>query len=200
MRMSQPRLLREQCRGEVLVDDRLDAAQAAVLLADDRDAAAAGGDDDVARLDEGADGAEVEDLAGFRRGDDSPPALVAAVLPLLTVVDHLLGLVGRQVATDRLGGRLEVGVVGCDPGAGDEGRNRTGDTATGERGLERVEDGEADRPLRLRAAPVERHRRDDVGGDLVLDEQVAHLGSVAVGEHDLVAGPDEARRRAASPR
>ena len=40
---------------------------------------------------------------GLGRGDDAAPALVAAVLPLLAVLDHLLRLVGGQVATDRLG-------------------------------------------------------------------------------------------------
>ena len=46
----------EQRGGEVLVDDGLDAAQAAVRLTDDGDAAAAGRDDDVAGLDEHATG------------------------------------------------------------------------------------------------------------------------------------------------
>ena len=47
------------------------------------------------------------------------------------------------------------------------------------------------RGLGLRAAPVQGHRRHDRGGELVLDEQVADLRAVAVGEDDLVAGRDE---------
>ena len=65
----------------------------------------------------------------------------------------------------------------------------------GERRLERVEDEEADRGLRLRAAPVERHGRDDVGGELVLHQQVADLRPVAVGQDDLDAVRDEAGDR-----
>ena len=54
-------------------------------------------------------------------------------------------------------------------------------------------------------APVQRHRRDHVRGQLVLDQQVADLRAVAVGEHDLDAGGDEVgdvlrpRRAIASP-
>ena len=64
-------------------------------------------------------------------------------------------------------------------------------SAGGEGGLEGVEQREADRPLRLGAAPVERDRRHDVRGELVLDEEVADLGPVAVRDDDLVAGGDE---------
>ena len=57
--------------------------------------------------------------------------------------------------------------------------------------VEGIEDREAEGALGLGAAPVERHRGDDVRGELVLDQQVAHLGAVAVGEQHLVAGRDE---------
>ena len=68
---------------------------------------------------------------------------------------------------------------------------RRSTAALGQRGVEGVDEHEADRPLGLRAAPVQRDRRDDGGGELVLDQQVADLGAVAVGEHDLVPGCDQ---------
>ena len=84
-----------------------------------------------------------------------------------------------------------MGVVRVDEGARDEGGDRSGDVEAGQRRFQGVEHREADRPLRLGAAPVERHGWHDVGGDLVLDEQVADLGAVAVGEDDLVPCGDE---------
>ena len=78
----------EQGRAEVLVDDGLDAAQGAVGVPDDGDAAAAVGDDDEAGLDQRVHGRRVEDLQRLRRGDDPAPALLAAVLPRLAVLDQ----------------------------------------------------------------------------------------------------------------
>ena len=124
-------------------------------------------------------------------GDDATPALLAAVLPALAVVDERLRLLAREEAPDRLRRVREAGVVGVDERARDDGGDRALDAARGEGGLEGVEQREADRPLRLRAAPVERHRRHDVRGELVLDEEVADLGPVAVGDDDLVPGGDE---------
>ena len=42
-----------------------------------------------------------------------------------------------------------------------------------------------ERRLGLRAAPVQRHRGYDGRGELVLDQQVADLGAVAVGDDDV---------------
>ena len=68
---------------------------------------------------------------------------------------------------------------------------RCGRPAGGQRRVELVGEGEGDRRLGLRDVPVQRHRRDDVRGHLVLDQQVADLGAVAVGQHDLDAGGDD---------
>ena len=100
--------------------------------------------------------------SGLGGGDDAAPALVAAVLPGLAVLDEREGLVVGEEPADRLGGPGEPGVVGVDQRAGDEGGHGVGQAACGERGLEGVEDGEADGSLGLRAAPVERDGRDDV--------------------------------------
>ena len=90
-------------------------------------------------------------------------------------------------------GWVNPGSSGVDEGAGDQRGAPAVDAAGGQRPLERVEDGEADGGLRLGTAPVQRHGRHDVRGELVLDEQVADLGAVAVREHDVMAGRDEAR-------
>ena len=101
------------------------------------------------------------------------------------------GLVLGQVAADRLGRLAEARVVAVDEGAGDHGRRTPVDAAVGQRLVQRVEDQEADRALGLRTAPVQRHRRHDVRGELVLHQQVADLRAVAVGEDDVGAGRDE---------
>ena len=89
-----------------------------------------------------------------------------------------------QVAADRLGRLGEAGVVAVDEGAGDHGRRPAG------RRRARRAPCPASRgsrkpmvALRLRAAPVQRDGRHDVRGELVLDQQVADLGTVAVGQH-----------------
>ena len=94
-------------------------------------------------------------------------------------------------AAQQLGALREAGVVTVDEGAGDDGCDRAASASGGQGVVEGVEDREAEGALGLGAAPVERHRRDDVRGELVLDQQVAHLGAVAVGDDDLVPGGDE---------
>ena len=183
----------EQRGGEVLVDDGLDPAQATGGVAHDGDAATPGRDDDVAGGEQGAQGRGVEHLERLGGGDDPAPALLAAVLPHLAVVDHRLCLRVGEVATDRLARVRETGVVTVDEGARHEGGDRPGRPSGREGVVEGVEDREAEGALRLGAAPVERHRWDDVRGELVLHEEVADLGAVAVGDDELVTGRDEAR-------
>ena len=96
-------VLGEQGRAEVLVDDGLDTGERAVGTAYVRDAAATVGDDDEAGLDQREHGGRVEDLQRLGRGDDAAPALLAAVLPRLAVLDQHPGLGLGQVAPDRLG-------------------------------------------------------------------------------------------------
>ena len=93
----------EQGRREVLVDDRLDAVHGAVGAADDGDAPAAGRDDDVTGGEERVERVRLEDLDRLRGGDDAAPALLAAVLPALAVVDERLRLLAGEEAADRLG-------------------------------------------------------------------------------------------------
>jgi hypothetical protein len=101
------------------------------------------------------------------------------------VGDERLRPLASDEAADGLGRRREARVVRGDQRPGDDRRHPPVAASSSERGLERVEEEEADRGLRLRAAPVERDRRDDVRRQLVLHEQVADLRAVAVGEDDL---------------
>ena len=64
----------EQARREVLVDDGLDADEAAVGLQRDRDAAAARCDDDRARVEQRADLVGLDDPLRPRRWHRAPPA------------------------------------------------------------------------------------------------------------------------------
>ena len=142
-------------------------------------------------LDEHARRADVEHLERLGRGDDPAPALLAAVLPHLAVVDEGLRLLAREVAPDRLARVGEARVVAVDEGAGDEGGHGGVEPGIAQRVVEGVQDREAERPLGLGAAPVQRDRRHDVGGELVLDQDVADLRAVAVGDDQLVAGGDQ---------
>ena len=142
----------------------------------------------------------VKHLHRLGRGDDAAPTLLAPVLPPLTVGDEGLGLLARKEPADRFRGAGEAGVLGVDEGARDDRGDGWPHGAAGQGGLEGVEQDEADGALGLGAAPVERHGWHDVGSELVLDEEVADLGSVAVGDDDLVAGADEVREVAARRR
>jgi hypothetical protein len=133
----------------------------------------------------------VHDRSRLGRGDDAPPALLTAVLPDLAEGDEPFRLLSGEEAADRLGGLAEPGIVGVDEGAGDQARRATVDAAGPEGGVQFVGEREADRGLGLRDAPVQRHRGHLVRGQLVLDQQVADLGAIAVGQHDLDAGGDD---------
>ena len=179
--------------GEVLVDDGLDAAQRGAVLAvvGDRDAAAAGADDDEAGPGQRVDRGGVDDGLRLGRGDHAAPALLAAVLPDLAERDEPLRLLARQEPADRLGGSRKPGssastrvrvtrpAVRC-------GRPRAVSAASSSSVSVKRDGG-----LGLGDAPVQRHRRHDVRGELVLDQQVAHLRSVAVGQDDLDTGGDD---------
>src|SRR4051794_36852109 len=166
----------EDGSGQVLVDDGLDAAETRLVRAavhpvvGDRDATAAGADDDEAGRDERRDGRPVDDGARLRGGDDAAPALLAAVLPDLAERDEPLGLRAGQEPADRLAGFPEARVVDADQRARDDADRAPVDAPGGEGGVELVGDGEGEGGLGLGDAPVQRHRRDDVRRELVLDQ------------------------------
>ena len=157
----------------------------------DRDAAATGADDDEAGRGERVDRGGVDDGRRLRRGDHPAPALLAAVLPDLAECDEPLRLLAREEAADRLGRLAEARVVDVDEGAGDQAGGALREAAGDEGRVQLVGEREGDGRLGLGDAPVQRDRRDDVRGQLVLDQQVADLRTVAVGQHDLDAGRDD---------
>ncbi|OIQ70793.1 hypothetical protein GALL_475930 [mine drainage metagenome] len=57
--------------------------------------------------------------------------------------------------------------------------------------IQRVHDEQRNRALSLGTAPIEWNRWHYVGGDLVLNQEIADLGAVAVGENHLEAFADE---------
>ena len=143
-----------------------------------------------------SDGRGVEDLQRLGRGDDAAPALLAAVLPGLAVVDR------APWPRPRAGGGRSAwsGVVKPSSSASTSVRVTSGgaapvDARARRARVEGVHQHEAERGLRLRAAPVERDGGHDARGELVLDEQVADLGAVAVGDDDLVVVLEQAGDR-----
>ena len=185
----------EQGGAEVLVDDGLDTGERTVGTAYVRDASTTVGHHDEAGLDQCEDRRGVEDLPRLGRGDDAAPALLAAVLPGLAVAHQELRLGLGEVPADRLGGRREALVVGVDERARHDRGAAAVDGPAGELAVERVHQHEAEGGLRLRTAPVQRDRRYDGGSQLVLHQEVADLGAVAVGDDDVVVVLEEARDR-----
>ena len=167
----------------------------AVAVAHHRDAAPAVGHDHEAGVDERLHGGRVDDLQRLRRGDHAPPALLAPVLPGLAVLDQQLRLLGREEPADGLGRLREPRVVAVDERAGHHRRGPAQHAPAQQRRVQRVHQHEAERRLGLRAAPVQRDRRYDGGGELVLDQQVADLRAVAVGDHDLDVVGQQVRDR-----
>ena len=123
----------EQRGRQILVDDRLHPAHGAVRIAHHRDAAAARGHHDETGGQQDRDRRGVEDLHRLRRRDHPAPALLAAVLPHLPVLDHHARLRLGQVPPDRLARLAEVRIVRVDPGTGHQRRHRLGHPARGER-------------------------------------------------------------------
>ena len=187
---------RQQHRRQILVDDRLDAPDPRrTPVPHHRDPAATARHHDEPGLDQGPHRSGVQHLQRLRRRHDPPPAAVPAVLPDLPVRGHHSGLIRWQVPADRLGRPREAGIARVHQRAGHHRRHRFGDAALGQRGLQRAHDDEAERPLRLRAAPVERHRWHHLRGQLVLHQQVADLRSVPVRQYDLDPGRHQGRDR-----
>ena len=177
---------------EVLVDHGLDAAQGAVGVDDHRDAAAAVGHDDVpgarpaSRWWRASTTSSGSGEATTRRQPCLPRS--CQVSPCST--RWAASSAGRKRPIG-LVGRGEAGVVPGDEGARDHGRRTARDAARGQGGVEGVHQHEAEGRLGLGAAPVQRHGRHHGRGELVLDQQVADLGAVAVGDDHVVAVGDQ---------
>jgi hypothetical protein len=124
-----------------------------------------------------------------------PPAATtsapASTSSSIVAASRLARLGLGEIAADRLVRRVPCGVVAIDLDARDDGGHDAVDAALRQRVLERGDQQEAERGLRLGHAPVERNGRDDAAGEVVLHEQVANLGPVAVRHHHVVSGRHE---------
>ena len=153
----------EQRGGEVLVDDGLDAAQRVPVRpsSHDRDAAAAGADDDEPGVGQRVDGGGVDDRMRLGRGDDAAPALLAAVLPDLAVLD-------RTARASSRGRKRPTGLVGSrKPGSSPSTSVRVtrpavrcGQPAGGQRRVQLVGEGEA----RWSPGSARTHQSSGTGG------------------------------------
>src|SRR6266581_1279693 len=186
---------REDRGREVLVDHRLDADEARALP-DDGDAASARGDHDaaVAVPDEPRDDVFLDDVQGTRRRHDAPPPapLVEDHLPALRAFHDDLVLAG-VVRPDRLRRIRERRVVGVDEDLRDDAGDVAVDASIRELVPQRLREQVPDLRLALRAAAGEGHRGDEMAALLVLHEDVADLGPVAVRHDEVVARLDELR-------
>src|SRR5713226_5455115 len=181
---------RQQPRGEVLVYYGFDAAVDARLVLDHRNAAAAAGDDDESRLEQGPDGALLDDAHGPRRGDEAPEAAPR-------VLDHhpmvarrvQLGLDRGVAAADGLARLLEGWVLRVHDGLGEHAGHLVRQPPAPELAHERVADDVADAAFRIGHAHVQRQPRSEllVRRDLRAQEDEADLWPIAVGEHDAPA-------------
>ena len=145
-----------------------------------------------AGLREVADRLELDDLARLGAGHDAAPAAARVLAHGEALLEHHLLRLGLAVeGADRLGGGGEGLVLGVDGHLGDDGHHRHVEPALARGGWP----GSAPPCSRSgpgsRAADVHRHRRHRLGGERVLDQQVADLGAVAVGEHDAPALLDQ---------
>src|SRR6266581_2677409 len=192
---------REDRGREVLVDHRLDADEARAPP-DDGDAASTCGDHDaaVAVPDEPRDDVLLDDVQGMRRRHDAPPPapLVEHHLPAFRALHDDLVLPG-VVRPDRLRRIRERRVVGVDEDLRDDARDVTFDASVGELVPERLREQVPDLRLALRAADIEGHRGHEMAGLLVLHEDVADLGPIAVRHDHVVPGLDELRETRRRP-
>ncbi len=182
----------QQHRSEVLVDHRLDPAQARPARAPPGSRRRRSRPPRSRPRPGRVHGSRVQDLQRLRGGHHPPPAPGAAVLPGLAVLDR-----GPRPAPRAGSGRSAWWA------SRSRGRRRPRgvrvttaalapvDAARPQRVVQRVHQHEADRRLGLRPAPVQRHRRDDGGGELVLHQQVADLRTVAVRDDHVDAAGDE---------
>ena len=140
------------------------------------------------------DRGSLHDLDRLRRRHHAPPAAAGVFAhdePLLDgeLPGTRLGVEGP----DRLGRRGEGGIALVDHALGQKRGDRRPQAQLDHVVVEALLQHVADLPLGLGAADVHGHGRDELGREVVLDQDVADLGTVAVGEHDAPAVGHEAR-------
>ena len=181
--------LGELCGGVIFVDDGVDAFETLQDFgADDGDAAATSGDDDGAVCDEAFDGAFLDDVDRLRAGHDTAPTTAGVFFDDPVVLGgELFGLgLGVKLA-DGLGGILEGGVGAVNDNLRDDGGDLAALALSGESVIDGLGEPVTDLTLAHGDSSLERHSGGFVaGGLLFVDEDVADLGAVAVGNDDFI--------------
>ena len=156
--------------------------------ADDGDTAATDGDYDGARLNEGDDFAALNDVNGFRRRDDAAitPAGVFVHFPAARL-GELDGFGGGIELADGFRGMAEGGIFAVHNYLGDHADNLLATFFLGEGVVDGLGEPIADLALTHGDGGFQRHGgRGGGGGGFFVDEDVADLGTVTVGDDDFV--------------
>ena len=182
-----PQAVRQQRRGQVLVDHRLDALVAGLPRLHDGDPAAAGRDHHESAGDEGPDLLRLHDPQRMGRGDDAPIAAARVLDHLPALVLTLgVGLFRAVGGADRLGGLAEGRIVAVDHHVGQDAGHCVAQAAPAELVEERVAQDVADAALRVGDTHVEREARDPRGlpDQLGPQQDEADLRAIPVCDHD----------------
>jgi hypothetical protein len=181
----------EKAGSEVLVDDRFDAAQVALLILNHRNASATAGDDHIARRGEVADRRGLDDRLRLRRGHDAAPSAPGILAHGPVVLRReLLRARFVHVRADRLRWIEERRVVAIDDGLRYHCDCLPSHGAPMELVAQPLYEHVADRALDVGARVIHRHRRNLVNRQLRAPQDEADLRPVAVGDHDVPSGLD----------
>ena len=178
--------------GAVFVDDGFDALQSSVVP-DHRNPSASARDDQHALLDQIANDLEFNNVNRIRRRNHA--AITAG-----RVLDDLpsekafafLGIGARIERTDRLAGVLHRGIVWRHQALGKNRRNRHVQIGQLQFGLQRLLEKISDLTLGRGATNVQRMPRDLARSAFRAQKRCPNLRTVAMREHDPVAGADQA--------
>ena len=157
----------------------------------DRHAATAGADHRRAAFEQLLDERAFDDVDRVGAGNHPPPAIPVGGDSPTPLGGEPVGVALGIGRADELGRRVERRIGGIDQRLGHEAHDRTPETGGRDRALQPV----PDQPLCLRDQGIEgiRPRQRVVVG--ALERQQAHLGSVAVGDHQLMVGGDGGKGR-----
>ncbi|MNN48175.1 hypothetical protein D3C81_1626390 [compost metagenome] len=117
-------LLGQQCRAQVLVDDRFDAFELAVFIVHGGDATAAGANHDAALFQQPLDRADFEDALGFGAGHHTAVFVAVGLDHPAFFLGQALGFFLAVDRADELGRVFEGRVVGVHFDLGEQGGER----------------------------------------------------------------------------
>jgi len=147
------------------------------------------------------DGVPLHDLQRLRRRDDPPPAAVHLVhdVPAQLLLAPL-GLLLLEEGPDRLGRLEECRILGVDEDLGDEGRDIAAHVAAAQGVEHGLLQDVAEAALRVGDQHVQRFGGEGLPRRFVLGQQLAHLGPVAVRDHQVVVAADQGHQVVADVR